>query len=88
MGNIFPFSKKYLSRILSFLLARFASLQLDWATTTSRLLDPATCLPHKDEGILLKVPPKDTTTKLVLHNYPFCDERQAGKLPLQFFEVY
>ena len=28
--------------------ARFASLQLDWATTTGRLLGPAPCLPHED----------------------------------------
>ena len=42
----------------------FASLQLDRATTTGRLLDPTTCLPHKDGGIPLSVLPKYTTSKL------------------------
>ena len=37
-----------------------ASLQLDWATTTGRLLGPATFLLHEDGGIS----PKDTTSKL------------------------
>ena len=47
---------------MSFSLALFASLQLDWATTISRLLDPVTYLPHKDEGIPLSVLPKDTAS--------------------------
>ena len=44
--------------------ARFASLQLDWATTTGRLLGPTTCLPHENGGISLSALPKDTTNKL------------------------
>ena len=39
--------------------ALFASLQLDWAIATGRLLGPTTCLPHKDRGILLSILPKD-----------------------------
>ena len=50
------------SQITSLVL--FASLQLDWATTTSRMLGPATCLPHKDGGIRLDVLPNDKTSKL------------------------
>ena len=39
---------------MSFLLAFFPSVQLDWVTTTSRPLDPATSLPHKDGRNLVK----------------------------------
>ena len=44
--------------------ALFASLQLDWVTTTGRLLSPTTCLPHEDGGIPLSALPIDTTSKL------------------------
>ena len=44
--------------------ARFASFQLDWATTTGRLLGPTTCLPHENGGIPLSTLPKDITSKL------------------------
>ena len=49
---------------MNFSLALFASLQLDWPTTTGRLLDPGTFLPHEDGGIPLSVLPADTTSKL------------------------
>ena len=39
--------------------ALFASLQLDWGSTTGRLLGPTTCVPQKDGGIPLSVLPKD-----------------------------
>ena len=51
-------------RCISFSLAFFANLQLNLAITTSRLLGPASCLPHKDGGIPFSVLPKDTTNKL------------------------
>ena len=51
-------------QIMNFSPPLFASLQLDWATITDRLLGPATCLPHKDGTILLSVLPKDATSKL------------------------
>ena len=43
------------SQTMSFSFALFVSLRLDWATTTGRLLGPATCLSHKDEGIPFSV---------------------------------
>ena len=52
------------SQVMSFFVALFASFQLDWATTTGRLLGSFTCLPHEDGGILLIVLPKDITSKL------------------------
>ena len=52
------------SQIISFSLALFASLQLNWFTTTSRLLGSATCPSHKDGGIPLSVFPNNTTSKL------------------------
>ena len=62
--------------------ARFASLQLDWATTSGELLGPTTCLPHKDEGIPLSALPKDTQASLPAcsPHYSYCAERQVGKL--------
>ena len=44
------------------LICFFASLQLDWATTTSTLH----ALPHRDGGILLSVLPKFPTNKLAV----------------------
>ena len=38
--------------------ALFASLQLDYITTTDRLLGPTTCVPHLDGGIPLSALPK------------------------------
>ena len=67
MGKIFCFEEA--SQIMSFLLTRFASLQLDWATTTGHMVDrwlyPAICPPHKDGGIPLNVLFKDTGVSVI-----------------------
>ena len=60
--------------------ARFVSLQLDWPTKTTRLLGPTTCLLHENGGIPLSALPACSS------HYPYCAERQAGKLP--FFTVF
>ena len=62
--------------------AYFASLQLDWATTTGRLLGHTSCLPHKDRGIPLSVLPMNTTAKLagLFSTLLLWAEHQAGKL--------
>ena len=44
--------------------ALFASLQINWVTTTSRLFGPVICLPNKDGGIPLSALPKDAISKL------------------------
>ena len=49
------------SQIINFSLALFASLQLQWVTTTDRLLCHATSLLHEDGGIPLSVLPSDTS---------------------------
>ena len=50
--------------VYELLISPFFGLQLDRATTRSRLFGPATCLPHKDGGIPLSVLLKNTTSKL------------------------
>ena len=52
------------SRVMRFSLARFACFQLNWATTTGRLLGFATCLPHSHGGYLFSALPKDITNEL------------------------
>ena len=84
-GRIFHFFFGEASRIMSFSLALFASLQLNWATTTVRLLWPSTCLPHRDGGIPLNVLPEDTTKKLagfffIFHIYPSFTRKQIISL--------
>ena len=49
--------------------ARLACLSSDWATTSGRLPDSATCIPHEDGGIPLSALPKDTTSKLSDFNH-------------------
>ena len=55
VGKIFYFFKEA-SQIMSFSLANFACLQIDWASI---------CLSHKNGGIPLSVLPKDTTSMFV-----------------------
>ena len=45
-------------------LALKLSLRVYGTTTTGRLLDATTCLPHKDRSIPLSVLPKDLKSKL------------------------
>ena len=74
---------KEASQIMSFSLVQLVSLHLDWATTTGRLLGPATFLPDKDGDISFSVLPKDTTSKLAgLFStlFSLCAERPAGRL--------
>ena len=51
--------------------ALFASLQLDWAITTGRLLGPTTCLPHEDGGVkcFAQVQNKQAC-RIILHTIP------------------
>ena len=60
--------------------ALFACLSSNWATTTVRLLGPATSLPHRDGGILLSVFPEDPTRSLPTcsPHCPFCDDVVVG----------
>ena len=62
IGKIFLFLRSFSENEL--FINPFASLQLDWSTTTGRLLGPTTCLPHKDGDISFSVLLKDTTNKL------------------------
>ena len=62
------------SQTMNFSFALFVSLQLDWATTTGRLLGPATYLSHKDEGIPFSVFLRGRDKQacwLVLHTIPY-----------------
>ena len=61
-GKSFIFGEAF--QIMSFSVSLFASLQLDWAITTGRLLGPATCLLHKDGGVSLSVLSKNKTNEL------------------------
>ena len=68
--------------------ALLACLQLDWVTTTGKLLGRATCLSHKDVGIPLSVLPNDPTSKLaglfLIQYCPFCAEHQAESYEYHF----
>ena len=60
-------AEHYAGKLLSYCVLThvlFASPQLGRVTTTGILLGPATCLPHKDGGILSNALPQDTTSTL------------------------
>ena len=67
---------------ISLSLALFACIQLDWDTTTGRLLGLATCLKYKDGGIPLSVLPKDTTSDL-----PICSPHYSLTLDVPDFTL-
>ena len=72
---------------------RFIYTKLDWATTTGRLLDPTTCLPHEDGDIPLSALTKDTTSKLtglyslLCNTIPIVLSSKQGSFKYHFFKV-
>ena len=70
--------------------ALFASLQLDWATTTVDCFAPPPVY-HIEMKASRKVPcPRTQQASLpaCCPHYPFCAERQVGKLWIPSFEVF
>ena len=62
MGKVFLSGEA--SQIRSLSSALFAGIQLDWTTTTDKLLGLATCPSHKHGGIPSSALPKDIINKL------------------------
>ena len=67
--------------------ALFASVQLDWVTTTGRLLGPTTCLPHESGGNPLSNLPKQAC-RLVLHTVPILPSAKQGSCEYHFLKSF